>query len=390
MNKRTSLWLSGGALALAAVVGLYATPGKAQQPPATESRSVLATPFEKDANGWTSFGEKTKTELESDTVTGKNSLRFDYTVAKGAMGFLVLPVNANEIGAAKTLRLQVKTDYPTTLVVTLQEQDAGKDEGRYMAFFYSPGGAWQDVSLGASDFILSTDTNDPKDPNNKLDMDKVAAIGMGDVKQMMAQADEGPLSELLGVVRGDHKIWMRDFKLTTETLPGVAFLTPTDARLDTFGHPQAGWLGIGGVKLSAHSGTPLTGRGLKATYTQGPMRFAGIVRTLPMGRLAGKKGLNVGFISDKEAKVVVQVEERGGGKYNVMMDIPAGSTLKEFDLPFNEFKASDDSKDTNDKLDLDKVYQVVIIDISGPAGMATSDRENTLYVARIRTTSGTP
>jgi hypothetical protein len=386
MNKRTSLWMSGGALALVTTVGLYGTPGKAQQPPATEARPVLATPFDKDANGWTALGEKTKAEVESDTVSGKNALRFDYTVAKGAMGFLLLPVNANEISTAKAVRMQVKTDYPTTVVVTLQEQDAGKEQGRYMAYFYSPGGKWQDVSLGATDFILSTDTNDPKDPNNKLDMDKVAAIGMGDVKQMMAQADDSALTELLGVVRGDHKIWLRDFKLTTETLPGVAFMTPSDARLDTFGHPQAGWMGVGDVKLSNHSGSPLTGRGLKATYTQGPSRIAGIVRTVPMGRLTGKKALDVAFSSDKDSKIIIQVEERGGGKYNVMMDVPAGASLKEFNLPFNEFRAADDSKDTNDQLDLDKVYQVIILDLAGPVGMAPSDRENNFYVSRIRAT----
>jgi hypothetical protein len=264
------------------------------------------------------------------------------------------------------------------------------DQGRYVAFFYSPGNKWQEVSLGATDLILSTDTNDPKDPNGKLDMDKVMAVALLDVKQMMAQGDDTPFTELFGLVRGEHKIWLRDFKLTTETLPGVAFLTPSDGRLDTFGHPQAGWMGIGGVKLGIHSGSPLTGRGLKATYTQGPMRFAGIVRTFPEGRLTGKKGLQVAFTSEKDSKVVVQLEERNGGKYNVLMDIPGGNSVKEFDLPFNEFKAADDSKDTNDQLDLDKVHQIVIIDISGPAGMASSDRENNLIVARLRTTGGTP
>jgi hypothetical protein len=145
MNKRTSLWMSGGALALLTAIGLYGTPGKADQPPAAEARPVLATPFEKDANGWITLGDKTKVEVESDTVSGKNALRFDYTVAKGSMGFLMLPVNPNEISPAKSLRFQVKTDYPTTLAVSLQEQDAGKDQGRYVAFFYSPGNKWQEV-----------------------------------------------------------------------------------------------------------------------------------------------------------------------------------------------------------------------------------------------------
>lgn len=377
MRKERIVSLAGALLAVTLVVGV-----SAGQPPQT-ARTLMTTPFEKDANGWMTLGEKAKTGIEADTVTGKSSLRYDYQVEKSGVSTLVLPVNNNEISDAKAFRFAVKTDYPTTIVVGLQEMDANKEEGRYMATFYSPGGSWQEVSLAPTDFIRD-ENSAAKDTNNKLDMDKVGGVAITDLMQIIAQGEDSPITALLGVKRGAHQMWVRDFRITTETLPGAPYLTPTDTRLDTFAHPQVGWIGIGGMKLSLHAGRPIDGRGLKGTYTAGPGKIGGMARQIPVGRLAGKTKLQLGVASSKQITLVIQVEEQDGGKYNSVVEIPGGATLKQLDLPFADFKQSEDSKDTDGKLDTAKIKQILVLDASAIVGAAGEEAENTIYISGLR------
>jgi hypothetical protein len=369
-------------LAGVALVSLLAVGASLGQPPQA-ARTLMATPFEKDANGWMTFGEKAKTAVEADTVTGKGTLRYDYQVEKGGLSLMILPVNPGEIGDAKAIRFAVKTDYPTTVVVSLQESEAGKEEGRYTAVFYSPGEKWQEVALAPTDFVRDEETA-AKDSNNKLDLDKVAGVAVTDFLQIFAQGDDKTFAELVGFKPGAHKMWLRDFRVTTETLPGAPFLTPTDPRLDTFAHPQIGWVGIGGMKLASHAGRPVEGRGIKATYPYGPGKMAGMVRPIPVGRLAGKEKLSLGLASAKPVTVVIQLEEQGGGKYDATAEIGGGSVLKPLELSFSEFKLSMDSKDPDNKLDLAKVKHVVIVDASGLIGAAQEEAENTLYLSGLR------
>ncbi|GAB4453883.1 MAG: hypothetical protein OHK0029_07570 [Armatimonadaceae bacterium] len=371
-----------GVVSLALLGALATFPAQAQQAP--PGNTILRTAFEKDTNGWISIGEKANVSLDSDTVTGTKFLRYDYAVEKGNFSILILPINENEVAAAQTIRFKVKTDYPTTLGVVLQEREADKDRGRYLAVLYSPGGEWQEVALSTTDFVLSQGKDDPYDPNGKLDMNLVQGVGLIDLKQMIAQGEDNPISDLMGLKRGSHKLWMKDFQITTEVLPGASFYSKSDSRLDTFGHPQVGWLGFGEVKLSTHTGSPIEGRGLKAVYPHGPGKIGAMVRGIPQGRLAGKQRLQLTLTSEKPTTVAVQVEERGGGKYNAVLDVPGGKTPKEFVVSFADFTPADDSKDDNNKLDLGEVHQVVLVDISGLLGSAKEAGENTLFINGLR------
>jgi hypothetical protein len=357
-------------------------PAQAQNAAPTQAGPpLLQTKFVDNEQGWIVFGEKGKVMLASDG--DKKALRFDYSVEKGGITALALPVNENEISTAKSLKFSVKADAPTTMACVLQEADGG----RYMAMFHAPADKWQNVTLGTSDFVLSEDGDNPKDPNNKLDMDKVQAIVIADLQQILAaMADDPTLAMIFNIKKGARHFLLGEFTVGTDVPAGASYLNKTDARLDTFAHPQVGWMAVGETQLSLASGRPLNQRGMQASYTQASGKVTGFVRQIPRGRLEGKANLTFTAAAAKTTRLVVQVEEIGGGKYNTILEVAGGETSKEYSIPFADLKPADDSKDKNDKLDLDQVYQVLFLDLAGFEGV-TGSPQNSVWISGLRTSA---
>lgn len=341
---------------------------------------IVRHTFEESDGGWTLMGTGGKIAVTHDAASvksGKAALQFDYNVNKGDMAALMLLTPDGMLAKAKSFRFAVKSDAGGVLTAILQEQGGG----RYVAMFTVPAGKWQQVDLAPSDFTLSEDANDPPDPNGKLDLDKVEAFGITDVMQILAQTDNADLEKLFNVKKGAHTLLVDDVVINEEPL---AASVQSDA-LDTFTRPQVGWFAIGGLSVSQVSGAPLAGRGIQLDYRQSMGKPVAVIRKIQRGTVAGKTGLSVDVASTKPAKLIIQVEEKGGGKYNILVDVPGGKQLKTLAFPFSEFKAADDSHDTNDKLDLDQVNQLVIIDGSGLLGMDEGD--NTLWIGNVKVTA---
>jgi hypothetical protein len=367
------------AFCLAALLGVSAA--QAQVTPAdAAAKPLLKTTFtDNDVNGWKTFGSSAKTSVVKDETrsgTDKNVLQYDYTIAKGEMSALFLTVNENEITDAHSFRFTVKADYPTTLVAALQE----KDGGRYIAMFHVPGGKWQNVVLSPTDFVLAQDKTDPPDPDGKLDLDQVEGAGIADVSQFFAQTGDPGLSQLFNIRAGSHSIWLGDFTVSRQPVPGA--LSQSDARLDSFAEPQIGWLTVGSVELASVNGKPLTGQGISAAYHQSADSIVGLIRPFTQGKLEGKTDIKITLASDKQVSIVVQLEERDGGKYNTMVTVPGGNVPTSFTVKFADLKPANDSKDENNTFDPEKVYQILLIDLSGMLNKA--DGQNTLYIGDIR------
>lgn len=370
MNRRQII-LRASALLLAAAPALSV---QAQTAP------IIKQTFEESDGGWTLMGTGGKTSVTHDAAnvkSGKAALQLDYAIKKGDLSALLLLTPDGMLAKAKSIRFSVKSDTGAVLGAILQEQGGG----RYISLFTAPAGKWQQVELAPSDFVLSDDANDPPDPDNKLDMDKVEAFGLTDIGQVMAQADNPDLEKLLNVRRGDHVLYLDDLVIAEEPLASTGIAGDV---LDTFIRPQVGWFAIGDVKVSRLSGAPLMGRGIQLDYRQVMGQPVAVIRRIPRGTLTGKTSFSVDVASARPAKLLLQVEEKGGGKYNVLVDVPGGKQLKTLSFPFTEFKAGDDSHDTNDKLDLDQVNQVVIVDVDALLNMTEGD--NTLWLGNIKAT----
>lgn len=376
----THIWRGSASFGVALAVCAIGLGMASAQAPTAQTPLIKQT-FEEDDGAWQMFGNGGKISVTHEAThvhEGKAALQFDYNVKKGEMSALMLPTPAGKLTKAKSFRFFVQADTTSPLAIVLQEHDGG----RYMANFVAPKEKWQPVELSISDFILSEDMNDPKDPNFKLDLDQVEGIGITDIGQMFAQTDNEAFLKLLNLQTGPHTLYLDDFAVSEEALPSVFTGSATDVRLDTFARPQVGWMGVGNVKLSLATGKPLESRGLQADYHQAPMTVVGFVRRIPRGRVNGTTKLAFDVAALKATKMLVQVEEKGGGKYNSVIDVPGGKVPTAMSLPFSEFKVADDSHDTNDKLDLDMVTQVLFMDLSGFLEMV--DQDNTVWISPLK------
>ena len=363
-------------LLLLPALALAAGAAFAQKP----TTDIIKTSFEDGDGGWITFGGEGKVSVTGDAAQvkeGKAALRYDYPVAKGKVSFLAHGVPDGGLAGMKSIRLWLRADYPSAVILSLQE----KEGGRYNAGFSLPANEWQRIELTLDDFYLSDGPDDPKDPEGKLDLEKVDGLGIADLSQIFVQFDNPMVEKLLGVKPGPHTLYLDEFLISEEALPGAA--QPDDStRLDTFRRPQTAWLGVFGARVSNVEAKPLNGRGLQAAYRQAPDAFPGAIRAIKRGSLAGAARLAFDVASVRPAELMVQVEEAGGGKYKAQVSVEGGSTAKSREIAFTDMKAADDSKDTNDKLDLDQVKQIVVLDIAGAVNQV--DQENTLWLSNLR------
>jgi hypothetical protein len=374
MMKSGFRWFLGGALALTLSAAAAQTPAP-----------LLKHTFEDGEGGWTGItfpsGMNAKVSITNEAAnvkSGKAALKFDYGVNKGEMNALLLATPNGEIAKAKALRLWIKADYTTTLALVLQEQDGG----RYVTVFSAPKDQWQQVEVSTADFTLMEGKDDPQDPDSKLDMDQVAAVAIGDFGQFFAQLGDENVAKLLNVQAGQHTLYLDDFTVTEETLPSAFSAVNADVRIDTFARPQLAWIAVGGVKLSKAEGKPLEGPGMKADYRQAPQKIIGIMRNVPRGKMAGTDKLTFTAASTKRTMLVVQVEEKDGGKFNSTVEIPDGSEAKTVSLNFADFNPADDSPVKDRKVKMDLVNQILFIDATGLLGGAEED--NTLWIGGLR------
>jgi hypothetical protein len=367
--RTRSIWYSLAVLAMAAAGA------------SAETAPLMRHTFEEGVGGWTTLGQSGKVAVTHEPAhvkEGKAALQFDYRIGPDEQSVLLLPTPDGGLAKLKSLRFWVQADHATPLIAMLQEQDGG----RYVALFSVPKDQWQQVELSPSDFMLSEGPNDPKDPDNRLDLDRVSAFGIGDMGQFFAQAKEPGLAELLGVKTGPHTLYLDDFAASEEALPEAAASTSGEVNLDTFARPQASWLGIGGVHLSVGPGGGADrGRALRVEYRQVSGKIDAFARRVRRGALAGAERLMLDVASAKPARLVVQLEEADGGKYNTTVEVPGESAVQKLSLKLADFTAAEDSKDTNDRLDLDQINQVVILDATGLAD--TVDQDNTLRISRL-------
>ena len=381
--KTTQFGMVGVLLALCASAVIAQEIAPPSKTASQEAAPLLKTAFDAETGGWIASGDGAKTSVTQDKTKvkeGKGSLLFDYTLEKGKTHTLMLMVEQGKLEKMKSLRFWVRADHTAPLAVTMQE----KDGGRYNAVFTAPNQQWQEVELAPSDFTPGTEAHDPKDPNGKLDMDKVVSIGIIDLGTFFIQSDDANLQKMFATPKGFHTLLLNDFAVRSDA-PSAASTDKKSIALDGIARPQIGWIGLGAVTISAATGKPLDGKSLKAAYHQSAGQIIGLMRGIPAGAMAGKTQIKFSVAASKATKLLIQVEERDGGKYNVMVDVLADKARTEITQALSDFKMADDSKDANDKLDPEQIKSILILDISGMVDSV--DTDNTLWISNLRATT---
>lgn len=342
--------------------------------------------FEKDASGWVSFGPTPATiHVTHDPLTvrnGNGALSIEYDGSAGKPALAVLPVSTS-LAAMKSLRLWLMADSPTAAAIFLTE----KEGGRYGAIVWLEPQVWERIELTPEDFILATGPDDPKDPDGKLDLDKIQAIGVFDLSQVFSTMfgdSQAPIA--IAIHGGPHKLLLDDFEVSAETpswyKPRAPFL------IDNFTHPCVDWFTLGGVDLKvATDGKVIPGNSLEATYQQTPERFVVMVHELPPTDLTGATHIAFDIASDKSSTLVLSFEENVPGKargprYSTNIEVAGGGKPSHREVAVSSFELdANGPADPKGKLDLDKLKSLSLVDIT--AAFTQQETVNTLHLANV-------
>jgi len=353
----------------------FAILGAAMVGAQTPSDPLVKQDFKDGQGGWMTFGAAATIAVTHDAPVvspGAGALKFGYTVKKGDMSGLVFPVTVGTLTRAKSLKFRVHADADTVVAVMLQ-----KDGGaRYIALCNAPKNSWQPIELSTDDFWLSDGPNDPKDPDGKLEMDKVSGIVVTDLAQMFAQSDDENIKGLLGIQSGSHSLFLDAFSVSPDPAPTEVKINGSDIALETFAHPQLSWFGLGGGELAAKGGSAIL-----YSYHQSPGKIALITHAIPPGTLTGAKSMSIDIQSQQPARLIVQIEQTDGGKFQMPIDLEGGPMPKHSVLSFVGFKPSDDSQVKTGMADMSKVKTFTVLDASGI--LAQADHDNVLIVSGV-------
>src|ERR1700722_13583395 len=111
---------------------------------------ILHSNFDSGLGGWISMGPSGSVRVTRDAADmrdGKPSLALDYEIGQMKFAAAVLPAEPSALTAMDQIHLWVRTDFPTSVVVTLNE----KGGGNYIAMAWSPGSVWQEIRIEPRD-----------------------------------------------------------------------------------------------------------------------------------------------------------------------------------------------------------------------------------------------
>ncbi len=341
--------------------------------------ALVNQPLTNSIEGWVSMGEGGSVDLEQDVVNpmgAKGALAFHYPIDGSSISAATLPT-PDGLAGMKSLHFWIKCDHTAAVIVSLSE----KDGGRYNATFTAPKDQWQEVALAPSDFGLGTEATDPPDPDGKLDLDQVQAITIFDLYQLLSKVKNSNLAAVINAPMGQHTFYLSHLTISQAALP-TKLVSGTNVVISDYSRPQVNWIGIGGVTLKQESAdSPLKQPSLLAEYEQGPNRIVALIHDMHPYHLTLTSRLQFDMASSQAATLVVQLEETDGGKYNSTINMPGGDQVQHLQLKYSDFTPAQDSQDTNDRLDMDKIKTLTIIDFSGAT--ISTEQINRLWLGKV-------
>lgn len=372
MNRKSCL----SALICLASLLLYgsARVSRADTPP------ILSMNFEKGLDGWTSIGQSSSVTRTTDVAyvkEGKHALEFDYEVKKGDVNLLVCPTIGTSLAGAKSILFWIYSDYTTPMGFVLQKSNGA----RYTAFFMTEKKRWQRVALSVSDFVLSNNPGDPPDPDGKLEMNQVSAMGIIDLGVFFSQMDSPDVRKFFQVSPGQHTLYLDDVSISANSLPLAFGASDKGYLVDNFDRPQPMWLPLGGVQLTAMDGDKPNTRYMRLIYQQVPGVPAGMMRNLPVGALTGMTSLDFDISSQAALTLLLQMEQTDGSKFYASADVPGDGQFHHISITTDDFHVSNDSANANAKFDPSKVKSLYFIDPSGL--ILNANQGNILMLANI-------
>ncbi|MFA4044300.1 MAG: hypothetical protein HZRFUVUK_001086 [Candidatus Fervidibacterota bacterium] len=324
---------------------------------ASQQAPLLYDDFEKGQGLWFVIGTGKASIAKGDARSGQFALSFTYQ--KG-LAIVLSPIAP--MPEAKSVSLWVKPSHSTALLLVLQENDGS----RYGAAFYVVAKRWQLVQLSIDEMFLMPDT---KDENDRLDMAQVSMIGLADALMLFQVAGEEERTVLID----DLLISALDVKKRTSIVEADGEKLQI---IDDFENPTLFWApllaSIG--KMELNTTADISVEFGKARYGDGSLslRYELQPNTIPlfMTLITGKvdKAIANSFTISVNATaptgLVISLIERDGSRYQTFAYVhPDG--WHDIKVSLNDFFLADDSKDENERLDVDQVQAIAIADAGG-------------------------
>jgi hypothetical protein len=313
-----------------------------------------------------------------DNLTGRFTAMGAGTAAQISAGVLTLtyPIEAKHFAAAVTaappsmarmrrIRLRVKSDHSTAIAVLLREKPPG---GNYTAAFWAPAGTWQQVELTTADFTLSDGPQDPRDPDGKLDLDSIAAIGVLDVAQIfLALPEDSEVPLTVDRAAGQHTLLIDNFEVIAG---GPAEKPLRTGAIDAFDRGFLQWLTPGGLDLKCSaSGNPLGAAALEITSREPEGTVALVTRRISNLNLSGISRLAFDVASEQEATIVLSLEQRDGKRFNLTVYPPGAKEIFHVTLRLQDFEGPG-------RIDAAQLKTLSIGDLTGQG--------NKMWIANLR------
>ncbi len=304
---------------------------------------------------------------------GPGSLSLTYAIGVGQMAGATLPITEGAVAKLGSIHFWIKTAYNMPVGVSLQE----KGGGQYVGMFSVPKDKWQEVELGVQDFVPSDIAGTPPDPNGKLDLDHVESMTIIDVSQFLAQVPT--FAGLLGLQNGDRSLFLSDVQLTTKPVADTNSATDTEYLFDNFVRPEPAWTVLNATATVLEA-APLFTRALRLDYNLTSEQAAAAAKKIKLGVLTGKKTLNLRLASAHPCQLLVQIEERNGGKYNTILPLPGGPEPIDRTIDISAMTPDEQTKDPNGKLDLDQIQQLTLVDLTA---VTQAPGANVLWIGKV-------
>ncbi len=312
---------------------------------------------------------------------GKPSLALDYEIGQKKFTAAVLPLPRAALAAMGQIHLWIRTDFPTSVVLTLRE----KDGGNYAAMAWSPGNDWQEIRLAMRDFSLSTGPNDPLDPDGKLDVDQVQAIAVADLTQIFANATRNRAVPVAIANRaGKHTLLISGFEVL-----GAVTGPRDNLVIDQFDAPQISWMSPGGATfLLDNSRDHSPGAAMEVDYTQAENALVYFVRNLPPSIPADITHISFDIASQKAAQFLFTLQERGSGhgegpRYTAVVEVNGKGQPDHRDLALSAFNLDQNGPpDPSGTLHIATAKSLAITDIS--AASNGDSGPNRFWISNIR------
>ena len=222
---------------------------------------ILAQNFQDGTEGWSAMGPDA--DLQFVRAGGPNrdagAVRLSYGLGTGHFAAAGLPV-AGKLAQMRRIRFQIKSDHDTAFAMIFSEEKPGG--GDYMASFWVPADAWQQIELKPEDFSLNIGPNDPVDPDGKLDLDRVQGIGIVDLACIFSAMPDSPI--VVSRPKGPHSLLLAGFQILSNEGPESRV-----HMIDAFDRGFLQWITLGGMTLQLSAkGNPLGMPALEAAYEQ--------------------------------------------------------------------------------------------------------------------------